>query len=185
MKNPTPLWKLSNKGELILITGGVRSGKSRYALKIGGEEGIFIATGKETDEEMKKKIRKHKKERPKKWKTKEEGVELVETIEEEKGNVNCIIIDCLGFWVANVMEKLKTLQKIEKKIKKELKGLKEIVNRSPLKLIIVSNEVGMGVVPSFKKGRMFRDLLGEANQFLAKEADEVFFLVSGIPLKIK
>jgi adenosylcobinamide kinase/adenosylcobinamide-phosphate guanylyltransferase len=170
-------------GKIIFIIGGARSGKSLYAINLAktmSEKVVFLATGVACDEEMKERIEKHKEIRPNIWQTVEEPIEIEKVLNTLDSSVDCIIIDCLSFWVSNLLISLGK-EKIINRTAQIIKMAKKITP----KLIIVSNEVGMGIVPNTSEGRIFRDILGKVNQIVANLADEVFFLLSGIPIKLK
>lgn len=176
---------LMERGRLVLVTGGARSGKSRFAEELAGklaQEVIYIATAQITDEEMARRVAKHKARRPASWRTVEEPWDLKRALQEWGQAGRTILVDCLGTYVTNLL--------VEKGIKEEeaslaLQDLARLAWASPADVIIVSNEVGWGVVPSYPLGRIFRDLLGSANQEIASLADEVYLVVCGLPLEIK
>ena len=171
-------------GKMTLIVGGARSGKSNHALQLAGkykDKVAFVATCRPLDKEMKERIKLHKMSRPSSWKTFEEA-ENIDTLLEKIGNTfEYIIIDCLTLLVSNLMFKKYTPQKIEDKIKRLITGLK----KNKARAILVSNEVGLGIVPGNKLARDFRDIAGKINQVVAQEAEEVIFMVSGVPVQIK
>ena len=171
-------------GKLIFITGGARSGKSNLARAMGEvEKGqvVFVATAQAGDREMKSRIRKHRRSRPRKWKTVEEPHLTAKKLLQLRG-AKCLIIECLTLLISNLVQDGK---RGDEKIRKELKALLEAAKRFPGKVIVVSNEVGGGVVPATKLGRRFRDLAGEINQMTAEKADEVYLVVAGIPVCLK
>ncbi|WP_022670721.1 bifunctional adenosylcobinamide kinase/adenosylcobinamide-phosphate guanylyltransferase [Hippea alviniae] len=163
---------------ITLITGGVKSGKSRFALKLteNKKDKFFIATAEPIDDEMKAKIEKHKLERKGEFTTIEEPIYLAKAISNIQ-NAQVCIIDCLNIWVNNLLyyDKLDQIEEL-------LKLLKNFVK---FELIFVSNEVGMGLLPADKLSRHFVNLLGNLNQQIAAMSDAVYFMVSGLPLKIK
>ena len=171
---------------LIFITGGARSGKSKLALQLAERAGgkvAFIATARAGDDEMAERILIHKKSRPKEWTTIEEPMDVPSAISKAADH-DVVIIDCLTLLLSNLMledngldETGRILGKIEDlvKVSRSFKGT----------VIVVSNEVGMGIVPESELARKFRDLAGRANQIMANAADEVYLCVSGIPLKLK
>jgi len=180
-----------SRGKLIFITGGARSGKSNLAEKMAislGKPVAYIATGQPLDEEMAHRIKKHKNKRPTDWKTYEEPIKVRELVSRLGLEKEVILIDCLTLLTSNLL--LKKEDKVEdskwqEEILLEIKKLAEISYKVPAQVIIVSNEVGMGLVPDNPMGRVYRDILGRANSIIADKADEVFMMVSGIPLKIK
>lgn len=170
--------------KITFIIGGARSGKSAHALKIAsGVSGkvAFVATCRPQDEEMKKRIALHRKSRPGHWKTFEEPLDPSPLLKEIGSKFDCVIIDCLTLLVSNLMLENFKESVIQNKIKKMLDELSGIKAQA----IIVSNEVGLGIVPENKLARYFRDVAGRANQLVAKESEEVFFLVAGLPWRIK
>ncbi len=171
-------------GKLIFITGGVRSGKSGYAAELAkrmGKEVIFLATGSAEDEEMRERIRLHKKARPSHWKTIEEKKDLIFVLSNISSPQKVIIIDCLGFLVSNLLLD----DQEEESIIGQVRKIANLILEGSHIAIVISNEVGWGVVPTSKLGRKFRDILGRANQIMAKYAQEVYLMVSGIPVKLK
>ena len=171
------------KNKIILITGGARSGKSDFALRLASKlkkEVIYLATAEARDTEMDERIKKHKLSRPPTWKTVEEPKRIAKVIEENRKFTGTIIIDCITLWLNNILS-----GKEDEMILEEVKNLFRIARKTDSTFIIISNEVGLGIVPTSKLGRRFRDLAGRVNQIIAKEADEVYFMLSGIPTKIK
>jgi adenosylcobinamide kinase/adenosylcobinamide-phosphate guanylyltransferase len=170
-------------GKIIFILGGARSGKSTYALELAKKhkDVAFIATGQGLDREMKERIKLHKKSRPRHWQTFEEAKDVALMLASMDNKFDCIVIDCLTLLVSNLLLAKVNHKTIEAKIDRMLEHLR----KKKGKAIIVSNEVGLGVVPANKLGRDFRDIAGRVNQVVAKEADEVYFMVSGIASKIK
>ena len=171
-------------GKITFVLGGARSGKSTYALsaaKKNKQKVAFIATCQPLDKEMECRIDLHKRSRPIHWKTFEEAKNVDALLADIGGGFNCIIIDCLTLLVSNLILAGSGRKVIEDKILKIIACLKKKKGRA----IIVSNEVGLGVVPVNKLARDFRDIAGSVNQIMARESDEVIFMVSGIPWKIK
>ncbi len=167
-------------GKLIFILGGVRSGKSSFALKLARESGkkvTFIATAAVTDSDMKRRIEIHKNTRPKEWKTVEVKNNLDKKIRQEKNEV--ILIDCLIVYASYLM------YLPESKISNHIKKIIEAVKESASDVILVSNEVGCGVHPETKLGRIYRDILGKINQSFAQASDEFYVMFAGIPINIK
>jgi len=169
--------------KLTFIIGGARSGKSRYALSLAKKykKVAFIATCQPLDKEMAERIKLHQNARPKNWKTFEETKELAPLLIKIGDRFDCIIIDCLTLLVSNLILSGCKENRILKKIILMLTNLR----KKKARVIIVSNEVGLGLVPTNKLGRNFRDIAGKVNQLVAQEADEVFFTITGIPTKIK
>jgi len=169
----------------IFITGGCKSGKSRHALELSEEistiNRIFIATSMPLDDEMKERIDRHKQERDKSWKTVEAPIELSVAINENNKNGDVILVDCLTLWINNLLMESEHPDVINQHIHELVFTIKE--TKSPI--ILVSNEVGTGIVPENKLARQFRDLAGLTNQKIAKCADSVIWMVAGIPVSIK
>lgn len=171
-------------GKLILILGGARSGKSRFALELARQAGgdvLFVATAEPGDEEMKHRIQAHRKARPAGWRTLEAPVGVGERIKGELGKAQVVILDCLTLLVSNLLGS-EPQNQLEERLAQELEDL---LHCGAPTLIVVSNEVGLGIVPDNPLARTYRDLLGQANQILAREADEVYLMVSGIPVHLK
>jgi adenosylcobinamide kinase / adenosylcobinamide-phosphate guanylyltransferase len=175
----------------ILILGGARSGKSRFAVEIAQKRGsdvLFVATAEALDEEMKQRIAAHRKGRPIGWETLEAQTHIGNSITQNIGQTRTVIIDCITLLVNNIFEQCgeKTDDSsLEKAVEAEIKELIDCITKSNALFIIVSNEVGLGIIPGDKVSRVYRDILGRANQILAAHADEVYLLAAGIPLAIK
>lgn len=171
-------------GKLILITGGARSGKSRYAIELVegiGKKVTFIATCIPEDNEMRERIEKHKNERPTNWQTIEGKLNLRDILMEETPNTDIFIIDCLTLFISKMM--VNGFQ--DNEITSEIRNICSCTKEINKVVIFITNEVGSGIVPESELGRRFRDLAGRVNQCVANFADEVYFMVSGIPVKIK
>lgn len=193
---------------LIFVTGGAKSGKSKFAeemllkLNNGNQKNIYLATSLVFDEEMKEKVRLHKKRRKNDWFTVETyknfEIELSNFFENNDKIKNNMLVDCLTNMITNIIfenqnidwnnfEKklyIQTLKKLNKNVKNSVDELLNITNQFE-NTVIVSNELGMGLVPSYPLGRYFREIAGKMNQIVAEKADKVYFVVSGIPMKIK
>lgn len=171
----------SKRRSVTLVLGGVRSGKSRFAQKLAEKESsvAFVATAKAVDEEMRNKIRRHQQERPKQWRTVEEPLDLARVFDECAQQFKILLVDCLTLFVANVLEADPEM------VNARIDGLVEALRHVPTSVVLVSNEVGSGVVPPYPSGRQFRDLLGEVNQKVASVADKVVLMVAGLPLVLK
>ncbi|MFA5271408.1 MAG: bifunctional adenosylcobinamide kinase/adenosylcobinamide-phosphate guanylyltransferase [Candidatus Omnitrophota bacterium] len=171
--------------KIIFILGGARSGKSTFAIKLAKDSGkkkiAFIATGQALDEEMEKRIMLHKRVRPVNFKTFEEPCDVEVLLKKITGKFDLIIIDCLTLFVSNLL--LKKYK--EEEIYKKMGDILTLLNKINAKTIIISNEVGLGIVPASKLGRDFRDIAGKVNQLTVQQAKNVFFMVSGIPWRIK
>ncbi len=180
---------------VILITGGARSGKSRFAQELAskpGEPVLFVATAEPGDEEMCRRIEKHRKNRPPGWRTLEAATGTGRQIQQNAGNTRTIIVDCITLLVSNILQQYTDAasEKVdepaaEKAVIAEINGLIDTTRLVTANFIIVTNEVGMGLVPPNQIGRLYRDLLGKANQMLAQNSAEVYLMVAGIPLLIK
>lgn len=170
-------------GKITFILGGARSGKSTYALKLAKKykKVAFIATCKPLDLEMRRRIKLHKKIRPAHWQTFEPTQDIPLLLKKISSKFEVIIIDCLTLLVSNLLLRGLKEGAVEEKIEEMLSMLKRLKSSS----IIVSNEVGLGIVPKNKLARDFRDIAGRINQIVADKSGEVFFLVSGIPWRIK
>jgi len=175
----------------ILIIGGARSGKSHFAQELAlkaGEIVLFVATAEAGDEEMKRRIEEHRKARPSSWVTLEATSHLSRQIARNIGKAQTVIIDCITLLINNIFQQHgedTDAAIIEKAVMAEIDELVDCIDQSGASFIIVTNEVGLGLVPANKLGRFYRDLLGKANQMLAEHADEVYLLVAGIPVTIK
>lgn len=170
--------------KITFILGGARSGKSSYAVELAkrfNKKTAFIATCLPLDAEMRKRIELHRKKRPSHWQTFEETKDISSLLKKMGSTYSVVIIDCLTLLISNLLLEGLDDYTIEDRINKILKTLKS----QKCKSIIVSNEVGLGIVPGNHMTRRFRDLAGKINQSVANEASEVFFMVSGLPSKIK
>ncbi len=178
--------------KITFIIGGARSGKSLFALReasrINGPK-AYIATAEALDEEMKERIEKHKVERGSDWDTYEEPINAINVLSEIKDRYSAAVLDCLTIWLSNILLRTQMPEHRDKTvdecIQKLVDGLRSLNSSHSLNLFIVSNEVGMGIVPEHKLGRQFRDLAGMLNQKVAEIADEVYLVTAGIPIKIK
>ena len=194
---------------LIFVTGGAKSGKSKFAeelilkLNNGKQENIYLATSLVFDEEMKEQERLHKERRKNDWRTVETYKNFENSLNKyfpkTKNEVkNNILVDCLTNLITNIIfekeyidwenfDKKSYIQDLEKLDKIVKNSVNELINVSKKfeNAVIVSNELGMGLVPNYPLGRYFREIAGKMNQVVAEKADEVYFVVSGIPMKIK
>ena len=168
-----------------LVTGGARSGKSRFAEKLA--EGFaplrgYLATGQAGDAEMAQRIARHRGRRGTEWETVEEPLELARAVARVDGVYTVLLVDCITLWLSNLLFQLpggaaEALGRVEQ--------FTESFRSLETPLIMVTNEVGMGIVPDHPLARSFRDLAGEANELLAARADQVFVTISGLPLRLK
>jgi adenosylcobinamide kinase / adenosylcobinamide-phosphate guanylyltransferase len=170
----------NRRNTVTLVLGGVRSGKSQYAQQLGEHAGrvVFVATAKAGDDEMQRKVERHQISRPPHWQTVEEPLRLAETIARHGHGCDLMIIDCLTFFAANLLE-------AQGEEQTPIEELCTALQSPPCSIVLVSNEVGSGVVPAYPSGRRFRDLLGEMNQSVARVASNVLLLVAGLPLVLK
>jgi adenosylcobinamide kinase/adenosylcobinamide-phosphate guanylyltransferase len=182
--------------ELTLILGGARAGKSAYAERLAAAYGprvLYVATAQGKDDEMQSRIQAHRARRSATWTTLESPVGVGAALLAEKSAADVVLLDCLTLLVTNVMlaqggdeaESAKLENEVEVAVNVEVQALLEAQSQLGLPMLVVSNEVGMGLVPPFPLGRIYRDVLGRANQCLAAAAGRVFLLVAGLPLVLK
>jgi adenosylcobinamide kinase / adenosylcobinamide-phosphate guanylyltransferase len=168
----------------VLVLGGARSGKSAYALQRAQEwEGrlIYLATAEGKDEEMRKRIARHRaRRRSRRWETIEEPLEVVWQLKEMDEAIGAVVLDCVTLWVSNAL-----LNHQQEELENQVAELVEEVPLLPFHFLVVSNEVGLGLVPDTPLGREYRDLLGSVNQRLAQVCKEVVFMAAGLPMKLK
>jgi adenosylcobinamide kinase/adenosylcobinamide-phosphate guanylyltransferase len=170
-------------GKLIFVTGGVRSGKSSHALDLAGEAGepvLFVATAHASDSEMVERIARHRAERPDAWRTREAtSGELEEYV--ASGGEEVALLDCLTLYVGRRLTEGVGAERIASEVEETVRAMRGSHRLS----VVVSNEVGCGVIPDNRLAREFSEALGRVNQVVAAAADEVLLMVSGIPLKVK
>ncbi|MHB8122454.1 MAG: bifunctional adenosylcobinamide kinase/adenosylcobinamide-phosphate guanylyltransferase [Desulfuromonadaceae bacterium] len=173
----------------IFITGGARSGKSTFAEKLAREFGAplgYLATAQALDGEMDERVRRHRLRRGAEWSTLEEPIHLSQALARCDGQYQAILVDCVTLWLSNLLFKYEdTGEEIEERIHDDVVRLKHTLHGMVTPVILVSNEVGMGIVPDNALARIFRDIAGTANQALAASADDVYAVISGIPLRLK
>ena len=166
----------------VLFLGGARSGKSSYALReasaITGKK-AFVATAEALDDEMAVRIARHRSERSAEWDTFEEPVELPALISRIVPGHDVVLVDCLTLWVSNILMRELPFDRYSDEF------LQAVTRQTPADLFIVSNEIGLGLVPDTPIGREYRDFLGRLNAGIAAISTDVYFMVAGIPLKIK
>lgn len=177
---------------IILVTGGARSGKSSFAENLYKNENevVYIATSKIFDKEMENRVEAHRKQRPITWRTFEANYNLDKAVEKE----DFYLLDCITLLSSNIMYDItkdledidfSTQEKVEKRITNELDKLINKIRRENKNLILVTNELGMSIVPENKLARMYRDIQGRINQKVAKESDQVYLVVCGLPVRVK
>ena len=179
----------------ILIIGGARSGKSHFAQELAlklAKPVLFVATAEAGDEEMRHRIKEHQKNRPSDWSTLEVTTHIGSQISQQIGRAQVVIVDCITLLVNNIFGPHSEqatppldVSLLEQKLTAEISELIECMNQTDASFIMVTNEVGLGLVPANQLGRLYRDLLGKANQMLAQAADEVYLMVAGLPVLIK
>lgn len=180
------------EGRLILVCGGSRSGKSEFAEELAaglGGQVIYVATSQVCDEEMAQRVAAHRSRRPAEWETIEEPVAVAKHLEERGQKDTVFLIDCLTLFITNLFleEGLQAVSVSERQeaILAEVEKLAKTAREIQGTVIVVTNEIGMGVVPESSLGREFRDLAGKANQIMARYAQEVYFTLLGIPIELK
>ncbi|MBT7190088.1 MAG: bifunctional adenosylcobinamide kinase/adenosylcobinamide-phosphate guanylyltransferase [Anaerolineae bacterium] len=190
-------------GRLILLLGGARSGKSSFAearaKEIAADSVLYVATAETKDEEMRLRAIKHRAARPATWVTVEAPRNVAQAICQEQSGQRVILLDCITVLVANLLLDVAGPEedpfddpsadpfdmKIEASVLVEVEALLDFVRETDVDMFMVSNEAGMGLVPPYELGRAYRDILGRANQVLARHADEVYLLVAGLPMQVK
>jgi len=179
-------------GRLLLVLGGARSGKSAYAQQLaqelGGSRVLFVATAQAWDAEMAQRIARHRQERPAAWRTLEAPQRVGQAIALHRGDAGVVLVDCLTLLVSNTILRLGEVPDpaaAAVAVQEEVTALLHTCQTSTATSILVSNEVGLGLVPDNPLGRLYRDLLGRANQTLAAQAEAVYFMVAGLPVEVK
>ena len=172
---------------IALVIGGCRSGKSRYALEIAEQinssHQIFIATCQPRDDEMRQRVQQHRQQRGSRWHTVEEPLQLPTAIAAHQAPDTTVVVDCLTLWISNLL--LRYAESRPDEVAARIERLVSTLQDAGEPVILVSNEVGAGVVPENKLARMFRDAAGLLNQRVAAVAASVTWMVAGIPVKIK
>lgn len=171
------------RSKLIFVLGGAASGKSQVALDLAGKLGprAFVATGQALDREMKVRIARHQATRASDWETAEVPADLADWFSSNSQQYQTIVLDCLTLWLSNLKgRRLNDLAVVAATV-----DLLRAIRTTKALVVIVSNELGLGLVPATKAVRGFRDLAGRVNQQVAAEADEVYLTVSGLPLRLK
>jgi adenosylcobinamide kinase/adenosylcobinamide-phosphate guanylyltransferase len=175
--------KSRRPGRLILVLGGASSGKSRAALMLAGRSGrrAFIATAEALDDEMASRIRRHQRDRGSEWETAEVPIEIAEWLRAKGRGYRTIVLDCLTLWLSNIRER----GIADETVAMHVAALIAAARTSQARVILVSNELGLGMVPQETGSRKFRELMGQTNQQVSAEADEVYFVTAGIRQKVK
>lgn len=172
-----------------LVTGGAKSGKSRFAEGLclaSGDSPCYIATAQPFDIEMEHRISKHRSRRGEAWTTIEEPFRLHEALQTADGNCSSILVDCLTLWISNLVLSIDAGDNNPSAlIIDNVRELSGTLLRMKTPVVLVTNEVGMGIVPENRLARLFRDIAGEANQLIAASADNVYAVMSGLPIKLK
>lgn len=170
----------------VFVTGGARSGKSDYAMSLAEKADrrlVYIATASAGDEEMRERIENHRRSRGINWRTIEEPLDIAGAVSSLGGDGASVVIDCLTLWLTNLMmQDMEAFEDVAVNKARELANALRAFNGAA---IVVSNEIGLGIVPENALSRRFRDAAGLANRVMAASADEVYLVVSGIPVKIK
>ena len=183
---------MTNKeSKITLLLGGARSGKSSHAQMLAegsGKSVTYLATAQALEDEMSSRIQKHQSERPAHWQTLEIPLDIASHVSEIKSDL--VILDCMTLLTTNLLMKFEKNELVDEApfteaVYKEVADLLAAIRVSKKDWLIISNEIGLGLVPPYQMGRVYRDLLGWANQRLAREADRVIFLVAGIPMVVK
>lgn len=165
----------------LLVLGGARSGKSRYAearIRSASASPVYIATAQAYDDEMVERIARHREDRGGGWRTVEAPLDLPATIEAERGGGTAVLVDCLTLWTSNLLL-------VDRDIDDATGRLLAAIRAHGEPLVLVSNEVGLGIVPDNALARRFRDAAGRINQAVAAAVDEVQFIAAGLPLRLK
>lgn len=177
----------TRKSETIFVLGGARSGKSAFAQTLASasphEKILFVATAEALDEEMRERIANHRAQRPAAWQTLEAPRDLPGAIAQLQQAPQLILVDCLTLWVTN--ELLANEEQLEARLLGQLNRLMEWAHSHDVDLILISNEVGLGIVPENMLARKFRDLLGIVNAHIAQNADRVFWMAAGLAIELK
>ena len=172
------------KKEKVLVLGGCRSGKSDHALKLAesiGSSRIFVATCVPRDDEMRQRVKRHQAERSDAWQTREIPVDLAGAIATHSPQADVLLIDCLTLWLNNLLMETEDVDRI----RRHIDSLADAIKKAPRSIVLVSNEVGAGIVPENRLARLYRDLAGWTNQAMAGVCDRVIWTVAGIPVTIK
>lgn len=185
-------------GRVVLILGGARSGKSARAQEMASRLGrrvTYVATAEPGDEEMRQRIQAHRAARPEGWRTVEEPLDLRSAVRDAVSDSDVVLVDCLTLWVSNRLCRLpvegakgewaRAAVGLAEELEAEVSDVARVARSGDTTLLLVSNEVGLGLVPPTPLGRLYRDLLGSVNRRLAREADQVLLMVAGLAVDVK
>lgn len=166
-----------------LILGGARSGKSALAERLAGDSGrevVYVATAQAHDDEMRDRIAHHRERRPAHWRSVEEPLALADTLRLQAGADRCLLVDCLTLWLSNLL-----IDPEPARFERERDALLDLLPSLPGELLLVSNEVGLGIVPMGALSRRFVDEAGRLHQALAMHCERVVFVTAGLPIALK
>ena len=174
-------------GELVLVLGGARSGKSTVAERMARDGGrvLFIATAEALDEAMQRRIAAHRRHRPEHWDTLEEPIHLTRAVRPLADRYDTFVLDCLTLWVSNLLLEDEEASDAEHTVLETVRRLLGLIEAAGGRWILVSNEVGQGIVPASPLGREYRDVLGRVNQLVASRSDRAYLMVAGMALDLK
>ncbi len=173
--------------QLVLILGGARSGKSSFAERLARQRHrvLYVATAEALDEDMERRIAIHRQQRPASWDTLEEPRELASVLPAAMSGHEVCLVDCLTLWVSNLLLSKEGDPRAHEEILDAARTVLEVYDRSQATWVVVSNEVGLGVVPPTALGASYRDVMGRVNQLFAGRADRVYLMVAGLALELK
>lgn len=171
---------------ITLLLGGARSGKSALAERLAGagRRVLFVATAEALDDEMGARIEAHRQSRASSWDTLEEPRQLQGALRPHLHGYDVFVVDCVTMWVSNLLVDQEDPSQGERPVLAAATGLLDMMRESRARWILVSNEVGLGLVPASPLGRVFRDTLGRVNQTVASRADQVTLMVAGLPIDL-
>ena len=172
---------------LTLVLGGVRAGKSAFAQRLAssGQRVLVVATAEAGDAEMAARIAAHQASRPAEWTTLEAAVDVAEALAPVVDGYDTVLLDCLTLWVSNLLQRAPDPASAGEAVAAQAEALLALQRRSGAAWVVVSNEVGLGVIPPSELGRAYEDALGRVNQMYAAQADAVYFMAAGLPLQLK
>ncbi len=173
---------------VILLLGGARAGKSQFAERLAKQWGnwvLYAATAQAGDAEMAARVERHRARRPAHWCTVEEPLAVADAVAPYLAQADTLLLDCMTLWASNMLIAENDPERAQERLLAEIEKLVASCRRYGVLLLVVSNEVGQGVVPAYPLGRQFRDVLGRANQLLARHADAVLYFIAGLPVELK